>query len=133
MRTAIVSDLHLGSLSGRDLLRDPEVRAVLFEALAQADRVVLLGDVLELFELPSQRALAKAKPFFTGLGETMAGRPVLMVPGNHDHRRRRCVPAAVCRTPVRGLAGLRADGRRAGNPRLCGVPSQEVQINQETS
>jgi UDP-2,3-diacylglucosamine pyrophosphatase LpxH len=86
MRTAIVSDLHLGSGFGEDLLRDAEIRRVLLERLAEADRLVLLGDVIELRELPLPTVLESARPFFEELGETMAGRPVILVPGNHDHR-----------------------------------------------
>lgn len=86
MRTAIVSDLHLGSGFGEDVLRDAEIRGRLLAELAGADRVVLLGDVLELRELPLATVLAHARPFFEELGETMAGKPVLLVPGNHDHR-----------------------------------------------
>jgi Calcineurin-like phosphoesterase superfamily domain len=86
MRTAIVSDLHLGSGFGEDLLRDGAIRRVLLEELADADRLVLLGDVLELRELPLAMVLDSARPFFEELGETMADRPVVLVPGNHDHR-----------------------------------------------
>jgi Calcineurin-like phosphoesterase superfamily domain len=86
MRTAIVSDLHLGSGFGEDLLRDAEIRRVLLEEIAGADRLVLLGDAIELRELPLATAMASARPFFEELGETMAGRPVVLVPGNHDHR-----------------------------------------------
>jgi hypothetical protein len=86
MRTAIVSDLHLGSAFGEDLLRSPGVRRVLLEEIAGADRLVLLGDVLELRELPLPAVLAAARPFFEELGEAMAGGEVLLVPGNHDHR-----------------------------------------------
>ncbi len=86
MRTAIVSDLHLGSAFGEDLLRDAEIRRVLLDELASADRVVLLGDVLELRELPLASVLESARAFFEELGEAMAGRPVILVPGNHDHR-----------------------------------------------
>jgi calcineurin-like phosphoesterase family protein len=86
MRTAIVSDLHLGSGFGEDLLRVPAVRRTLLERLAGADRLILLGDVLELRELPLARVLDSARPFFEELGEAMAGRPVILVPGNHDHR-----------------------------------------------
>jgi hypothetical protein len=86
MRTAIVSDLHLGSGFGEDLLRDAEIRRVLLEELASADRLVLLGDVVELRELPLATAIESARPFFEDLGETMAGRPIVLVPGNHDHR-----------------------------------------------
>jgi UDP-2,3-diacylglucosamine pyrophosphatase LpxH len=86
MRTAIVSDLHLGSGCGEDLLRDAEIRRVLLEELATAERLVLLGDVLELRELPLATALERARRFFEDVGEAMGGRSVVLVPGNHDHR-----------------------------------------------
>ena len=86
MRTAIVSDLHLGSCFGEDLLRDASIRRALLEEIASADRLVLLGDALELRELPLPGVLAAARPFFEELGEAMAGREVVVVPGNHDHR-----------------------------------------------
>jgi len=86
MRTAIVSDLHLGSAFGEDLLRDVAIRRVLFERLAEADRLVLLGDLIELRELPLAVVLEHARPFFEDLAEAMAGRAVVLVPGNHDHR-----------------------------------------------
>jgi hypothetical protein len=86
MRTAIVSDLHLGSGFGEDLLRDAAIRRALFDEIAAADRLVLLGDVLELRELPLPAVLDAARPFFEELGEALAGRPVLLLPGNHDHR-----------------------------------------------
>jgi hypothetical protein len=86
VRTAIVSDLHLGSAYGEDLLRDAGIRRVLIEEIAPADRVVLLGDAIEMREMPLPAALEAARPFFEDLGEAMAGREVLIVPGNHDHR-----------------------------------------------
>ena len=86
MRTAIVSDLHLGSGTGEDLVSDPAIRAVLLEEIATADRLVLLGDVLELRDFPLARALELTQPFFGKLGEAMAGRRIVLVPGNHDHR-----------------------------------------------
>ncbi len=85
MRTLIVSDLHLGSASGVDLLRRPEVRATLLEQTRDADRVVLAGDVLELRHGPRREALAAARPFFEELGRALAGREVVVVAGNHDH------------------------------------------------
>jgi calcineurin-like phosphoesterase family protein len=86
VRTAIVSDLHLGSPNGEDLARDPAMRRLLLDEIREADRLVLLGDVLELRSLPMVRVLEAAKPFFEELGEAMAGRRVILVPGNHDHR-----------------------------------------------
>jgi predicted phosphodiesterase len=85
MRTLIVSDLHLGSRSGSDLLRRPELRAPLLEAVADVDRVVLLGDVLELRHGPMRVALAAARPFFEDLGRALGDRDLVIVAGNHDH------------------------------------------------
>ncbi|HEY1356394.1 MAG TPA: metallophosphoesterase [Solirubrobacterales bacterium] len=86
MRTAIVSDLHLSSAFGEDVARDPGIRRPLLEEIRTADRLVLLGDVLELRERPLAATLETARPFFEELGAAMAGRHVVLVPGNHDHR-----------------------------------------------
>jgi predicted phosphodiesterase len=85
MRTLIVSDLHLGSLSGADLLRRAELRAPLLEAVAGVDRMVLLGDVLELRHGPLREAMVAAQPFFEELGQALAGRELIITAGNHDH------------------------------------------------
>src|SRR5580700_6202806 len=91
MRTLIVSDLHLGSTSNSDLLRRAELRAPLLEAVAEVERVVLLGDVLELRHGPLRDAMAAARPFFEELGHALAGRTaagageLVIVAGNHDH------------------------------------------------
>lgn len=86
MRTAIISDLHLGVASDEDVLRDAAVRGILFEEIAGADHVVLLGDVVELRNLPLGPSLARARPFFEELGEALGEAQVTLVPGNHDHR-----------------------------------------------
>jgi UDP-2,3-diacylglucosamine pyrophosphatase LpxH len=86
MRTAILSDLHLGAACGEDVLRDPAVRSLLLEEIGEADRVVLLGDVVELRDLALGVALDSARPFFEELGETLGEREVVIVPGNHDYR-----------------------------------------------
>jgi predicted phosphodiesterase len=85
MRTLIVSDLHLGSVSGADLLRRPQLRAALIEALVDVDRLVLLGDVLELRHGPLREAMSAARPVFEELGEALAGRELIVTAGNHDH------------------------------------------------
>jgi hypothetical protein len=85
VRTLLVSDLHLGALGGADVARDGEGREALVEALSGADRVVLLGDVVELRERPLADSLEVARPVFEQLGRALAGRPVVLVPGNHDH------------------------------------------------
>lgn len=86
MRTAIISDLHLGLAGDEDVLRDPGVRRALFEEIAGADRLVLLGDVVELRNLPLGPSLERARPFFEELGEALGEAEVTLVPGNHDHR-----------------------------------------------
>jgi hypothetical protein len=86
MRTAIVSDLHLGVVSGGDVLRDPEIRAVLAAEVRGADRLVLLGDAIELRERPLGRALAQARPALEELGAAVGDIEVILVPGNHDSR-----------------------------------------------
>lgn len=85
MRTLIVSDLHLGSASRVDVLRHPEGRDALLVALANVDRLVLLGDVLELRHGPRRDAMNAARPFFEALGNAFAGREVVVLAGNHDH------------------------------------------------
>jgi hypothetical protein len=85
MRTLIVSDLHLGGLSGVDVLRRAELREPLLAELADVDRLVLLGDVLELRHGPPHEALAAARPFFEDVGRALAGRELVVTAGNHDH------------------------------------------------
>jgi hypothetical protein len=84
--TALISDLHLGAGSRADVLRRRAVQDRLFDALADVDRLVLLGDTIELRDLPLGRSLDDSREFFRRLGEAMAGREVVLVPGNHDHR-----------------------------------------------
>ncbi len=85
MRTLIASDLHLGSSSGADVLRLPGPRAALIDALADVDRLVLLGDVLELRHGPRRTALQAAEPVIRELGAAMAGGEIVLLAGNHDH------------------------------------------------
>jgi predicted phosphodiesterase len=84
--TAVISDLHLGALNDADMLRRSEALERLSEALAGADRVVLLGDTLELRERPVAALLGVVRPVFERLAPALAGKPVTFVPGNHDHQ-----------------------------------------------
>jgi predicted phosphodiesterase len=84
--TAVISDLHLGTRSHADVLSHAPIRRILFDALAEADEIVLLGDVLELREQPLAQVVEAARPFFEELGEALPGRRVTVVAGNHDHR-----------------------------------------------
>jgi hypothetical protein len=84
--TALISDLHLGASSRTDVLRRAPIRERLIEALADVDRLVLLGDVIELRDRSLGIALEDARPFFEDLGRAFSGREIVLVPGNHDHR-----------------------------------------------
>jgi predicted phosphodiesterase len=84
-KTVVISDLHLGSSAGNDLLRGSALWERLASELEGAGRVVLLGDVVELRDRPIAEALDAAAPFFAWLGETVPDAELVMVPGNHDH------------------------------------------------
>lgn len=85
LRTLVISDLHLGSRLGRDVLRHPEALAILLGALDDTDRLVLLGDIVELSEGRPRQALGVAEPVLRALGRHMGPqRPIVLVPGNHD-------------------------------------------------
>ena len=86
MLAAIVSDLHLGTHSGADLVRSPDVQARLFDALGDADEVVLLGDAVELRDVSLAESIERALPFFEAFGVALGSRRLTIVPGNHDHR-----------------------------------------------
>ena len=81
----MLSDLHLGARSGNDLLRRAEVRERLLGALDGVERVVLLGDVIELRERGLDEGAELAEPFLAELGESLDGGEVVVVAGNHDH------------------------------------------------
>ena len=86
MRTLVISDLHLGSLLDRDVLRRPQALAILESRVAQMDRLVLLGDTLELLEGRPEAAREAARPVLTTLGQALGSSgQVIVVPGNHDH------------------------------------------------
>jgi hypothetical protein len=84
-RTLVVSDLHLGGSSGAAVLERPAAREALLAALAGVERLVLLGDLIELRHGRRSEALARARPFFAQLGRAFAGREVVVLAGNHDH------------------------------------------------
>jgi predicted phosphodiesterase len=49
------------------------------------EQLVLLGDALELRNQPAAAVLAAAEPVFRALGKALGSRPIVIVPGNHDH------------------------------------------------
>ncbi|MGZ4231814.1 MAG: metallophosphoesterase [Solirubrobacteraceae bacterium] len=86
MRTLVVSDLHLGSRAGVDVLHRQEALAALLPEVARCDRLVLLGDVLELRQGPVREALSVAEPVLREIGAALGpASEAVIVPGNHDH------------------------------------------------
>jgi calcineurin-like phosphoesterase family protein len=86
VRTVVVSDLHLGSRGEGDVLRRRAARDKLLERLDGADRLVLLGDAIELRQGPARDAMAVARPVLEELGGALGkDGEVVLVPGNHDH------------------------------------------------
>ena len=82
----MISDLHLGAGTGADLLRRPPLREPLIEAVRGVDRLVVLGDGLELRDGPHRDAVEVAGSFFADMGRALgADGELLLAGGNHDH------------------------------------------------
>jgi hypothetical protein len=89
VRTLVISDLHLGTAARRDVLSRREPLAKLCEHLTATgvERLVLLGDTLEMRHGPLRTALAVAEPVMSAVGAALGeGGLIVMVPGNHDHQ-----------------------------------------------
>jgi predicted phosphodiesterase len=72
--------------TGADVLTRPEALGILCSRLDGVDRLVLLGDVLELRHGPARHALARAEPVMRAIGEAIGPQgEVVIVAGNHDH------------------------------------------------
>ncbi len=85
VQTLVISDTHIGSRRPVDILRRPEPLAALCGALGDVDRLVLLGDLLELRHGPLHQALADAKPICEAIGAALGkGAEIVIVSGNHD-------------------------------------------------
>ena len=80
MRSLVISDLHLGSRLRRDVLRHPAALDALLE------RLVLLGDTVEMLEGRPKGALEEAEPVLRRMGAALGkAKEVVLLPGNHDH------------------------------------------------
>ena len=86
VRTLLVSDLHLGQRPGGDTLRLDAARARLLDALDGVDRLVLLGDTVELgSRIHRRRPMEVARPVLGAIAARMGPeREIVLVPGNHD-------------------------------------------------
>ena len=68
VRTLVISDFHLGARLRRDVLRRPAALEALLDSLAGVDRLVLLGDVVELLEGRPASAMEVAEPVLRAIG-----------------------------------------------------------------
>lgn len=88
-RTLVISDLHIdgaGRTSTSVLLRSAPLEHLL-SALESYDRLVLLGDTVELYGPPARatRSLEAAAPILRAIGTRLGReREVVIVAGNHD-------------------------------------------------
>lgn len=100
-RTLIISDLHLGAYAAHCVLQRPDALAKLVAQLAGFERLVILGDLIELGEdRPHEEVLAVAAPVLSALGAAVGTRvssgpegadtgtigEIIVLPGNHDRR-----------------------------------------------
>lgn len=68
------------------MLRRPAALDRLCAALEATDRLVLLGDTVELAEGYPDAAMREAEPVLRAMGEALGpDRQAVLVPGNHDH------------------------------------------------
>src|SRR5689334_24183554 len=69
----------------QDVLRRRVALDALLSALDDVDRLVLLGDTVELAARSPRRSMPAAAPVLRAIGERLgAEREVVVVPGNHD-------------------------------------------------
>jgi hypothetical protein len=69
-----------------DVLCREEALAALLPEVFRTDRLVLLGDVIELRQRPLREALSAAEPVLCEIGAALGpGSEAVIVPGNHDH------------------------------------------------
>jgi hypothetical protein len=86
VRTLVVSDLHLGQGGGISVLTRPRPLARLLDAIDRHDRLVLLGDTVEMHESHPAQSFPIAEPVLRAVAEHLGeDKQVVMVPGNHDH------------------------------------------------
>ncbi len=85
-RTLVISDLHLGAYAAHCVLERPPVLEAFLSELAGAQRLILLGDLLELREgRPRAEVLEIARPILRRIGGAVgADAEIILIPGNHD-------------------------------------------------
>lgn len=85
MRTLVVSDLHIGARDRFSVIERPAVLEVMLKEIDRCDRLVLLGDLVELLEAEAGRTLRVARPILRAIGARVGpDRQIIYLPGNHD-------------------------------------------------
>jgi UDP-2,3-diacylglucosamine pyrophosphatase LpxH len=86
VRTLLISDLHLGQRGGVSVLERPRPLATLLEAIDSHDRLVLLGDTVEMQEVHWSVSFPIAEPILRAIAERLGpDKQLVLMPGNHDH------------------------------------------------
>jgi UDP-2,3-diacylglucosamine pyrophosphatase LpxH len=86
VRTLVISDLHLGQGGGVSVLERPRPLTALLDALDAHDRLVLLGDTVEIQETHASVSFPIAEPILRRIAERLGpGKQLMLMPGNHDH------------------------------------------------
>ncbi len=116
MRALVISDMHFGAWTGRDLLREDFFLERLAPALDGVDEVILLGDLFDFLFSSVADAVDSSTGLLRLIAEKCAAKRFVFLAGNHDHHlvhrdeESRVVEAAL----ARGEA-----------PRVDGVPAAE--------
>ncbi len=88
-RTLVISDLHIGARAGHCVLERPPVLEAFLAELAGFDRLIILGDLIELGERrPVTEVLAIASAILPHIGRGLGGPDpeIVVLAGNHDRQ-----------------------------------------------
>jgi len=78
--------MHLGQVGGISVLELAQPLERLLDSVRRYDRLVLLGDVIEMAEAHHTHSFPIAEPVLRAIGGAMRpGSQIVLVPGNHDH------------------------------------------------
>jgi UDP-2,3-diacylglucosamine pyrophosphatase LpxH len=84
-RTLVISDLHIGARGRSSVLVRSDPLERLLSAIDGIERLVLLGDIVELMESRPRAAIETALPILRAIGLRLGReRQAVVVPGNHD-------------------------------------------------
>jgi hypothetical protein len=88
-RTLVISDLHIGAYAAHCVLERPPVLERFLIELAGFERLVILGDLIELGEgRPADEVLEIARGILPRFATAVSGpdAEIILLPGNHDRR-----------------------------------------------